>query len=313
MERDKSNNLPWHPGELAVQDREGMREKMAGVGARVIRGYMPDQHREFFTQLPMLIMAASDREGRLWASAVFGKPGFVHSPTPTELHVETEINKLDPLVDSLRAGMNIGLLGIELATRRRNRVNAILHSISQEKFALSVKQSFGNCPKYIQLREYYPNPQYGNIGTEKFAVLSEELSQFIACADTLFIATQFDDGQDLTNRGVDVSHRGGKPGFVKTNKANQLLIPDYEGNHFFNTTGNLTMNSSTGLLFMDFQQGHLVYLHGETEIVWKQDEALPFANVNRMLRFKLQHGRIIYNAMPYLWTLKEVSPFNIPY
>ena len=47
---------PFHPGEREMQKRLGMRERMKQVGRKVIRDYMPDQHREFFTSLPFIIV-----------------------------------------------------------------------------------------------------------------------------------------------------------------------------------------------------------------------------------------------------------------
>ncbi len=40
---------PFHTGELAIQERAGVREQVAGFGSRAIRTFMPDQHREFFS------------------------------------------------------------------------------------------------------------------------------------------------------------------------------------------------------------------------------------------------------------------------
>jgi hypothetical protein len=40
--------------------------------------------------------------------------------------------------------------------------------------------------------------------------------------------------------GVDVSHRGGRPGFVRVDAAGESLrLPDYQGNQFYMTLGNL--------------------------------------------------------------------------
>lgn len=313
MENNDLQRSAWHPGELAAQERAGMRDKMARIGAKVIRDYMPEQHRAFYTNLPMILFGASDGDGRLWASVLFGEPGFIQSPTPTTLTIETEINNLDPLVHGLQPGMDIGLLGIELSTRRRNRMNATLALVSQGRLTLSVRQSFGNCPKYIQLRQHRPNPDYGNSEKTGFTSIDENLRRLIAEADTLFIATRFSGGEASRNRGVDISHRGGRPGFINIDHTGRLLIPDYAGNNFFNTIGNLVMEPSTGLLLMDFTRGDLVYLHGSTEVVWARDEPLPQANVERMLRFSLERGYRISNATPYLWDMQEISPFSLLY
>ncbi len=50
---------PFHPGERAIQQRLGLRDKMEAVGRRVLRDFMPDQHREFFAALPFLVLGTA--------------------------------------------------------------------------------------------------------------------------------------------------------------------------------------------------------------------------------------------------------------
>ena len=65
---------PFHAGERALQAQTGWRERMEAMGPRVIRDHMPDQHREFFTQLPFLVVGSLDAELQPWAS-VLAAPG----------------------------------------------------------------------------------------------------------------------------------------------------------------------------------------------------------------------------------------------
>lgn len=295
----------WHRGELSVQSRAGVKEKMASLGPRVIRSYMPDQHREFFTQLPMVIMGAQDAAGDLWATALFGKPGFVQSPTDRTLTIDARLSSQDPLVSSLDPGTRVGLLGIQLETRRRNRANGTVAQHSGDRITLSVEQSFGNCPKYIQRRYPVPNEGYGDFVRESFTTLTGPVAQLIRAADTFFIASAFNDGEPGANRGVDVSHRGGEPGFIGLDDQHRLLVPDYVGNNFFNTIGNLAVDPRAGLLFLDFQQGHAVHLTVTAEVVWKGDEPSIFGDGDRMLRLTLIKGCLVHNALPYIWQAME--------
>ncbi|KAG1255548.1 hypothetical protein G6F68_010282 [Rhizopus microsporus] len=54
---------PWHGGERLLQTRAGVAERMAQIGPKVVRDYMPDQHREFFAQLPFLVMGSVAARG----------------------------------------------------------------------------------------------------------------------------------------------------------------------------------------------------------------------------------------------------------
>src|SRR3546814_1739373 len=47
--------------------------------------------------------------------------------------------------------------------------------------------------------------------------------------------------------GVDVSHRGGSPGFLGMEDG-ALVWPEYRGNYYFNTLGNLALDRACGLI-----------------------------------------------------------------
>jgi hypothetical protein len=108
---------PFHAGELAIQERLGVREKIdAQVRRAGIRGIMADQHRTFFESLPFLVAGAADSTGQPWASIIFGQPGFVTSPNSRHLQIAASPVPGDPLAATLQEGTAIGLLGIELLT-----------------------------------------------------------------------------------------------------------------------------------------------------------------------------------------------------
>lgn len=132
-----------------------MAERMAQVGAKVIRDYMPDQHRLFFAQLPFLVVGAVDGRGDPWAGALEGEPGFALSPDPVTLRVAAMPDADDPLADGLGPDRPLGLLGIELHTRRRNRMNGRIAAWDGKRFDVAVAESFGNCPQYIQARDFH--------------------------------------------------------------------------------------------------------------------------------------------------------------
>jgi uncharacterized protein len=108
---------------------------------------------------------------------------------------------------------------------------------------------------------------------------------------------------------VDVSHRGGKPGFVRIDDDRTLTIPDFPGNLYFNTFGNLALNPRAGLLFIDFTQGHLLYLTGRAEVIWEGAEISAYAGAERLLRFHLSHGYRVTGSLP----LRASEPIFSPY
>ncbi len=299
---------PWHAGERALQTRAGVGERMERVG-RNIRDFMPDQHRAFFAQLPFLVVGSIDGDGLPWASLLIGKPGFATSPDPQILTIAARPIPGDPLATALTPGAKLGLLGIELPTRRRNRMNGRIVASGGAGFSVAVDQSFGNCPQYIQRRDYEGMaPVNGPVRVESFTTLDAEARALISGADTFFVATFSRTEGSGRQDGVDVSHRGGRPGFVGIDDAGALVIPDYAGNRFFNTLGNMLENPRAGLLFIDFASGDLLQLTGRTEIVWDGEEVRAFAGAERLWHLAPSHGRWLRGALPVRLALREFSP-----
>ena len=139
---------PFHAGELRAQQLAG-----GGPPGFAIREAMPEQHRTFFSMLRYMLLATTDENGWPVASIVTGPAGFVSSPEIDELNIGTDAHWLNGVQSLLRPWKPIGMLGIDLSTRRRNRVNGIVSHIDEAGMHLDVTQSFGNCPKYIQVRD----------------------------------------------------------------------------------------------------------------------------------------------------------------
>ncbi len=310
------NDATWHEGERAVQERVGVRERLEQLGPRVIRDAMPNQHREFFGRLPFVIAGTVDAAGQPWASVLSAPPGFIRSPDPQQLVLQARPLPADPLLDTLANGAPIGLLGIEPHTRRRNRVNGIVQGLNDSGFSVQVSQSFGNCPKYIQAREpvYVSNRSFMKPAVHQAAQLDGAARRMIEVADTLFVATAYAGDRLEAGRagGVDVSHRGGKPGFVRVDAEGTLTMPDFLGNLFFNTLGNIAVNPRAGLLFIGFDSGDLLYLAVAAGIVWEGAELEAFKGAQRLLRFKVLSMQRVEASLPLRWGQAELSPVLEP-
>ncbi|MEB6592054.1 MULTISPECIES: pyridoxamine 5'-phosphate oxidase family protein [Pseudomonas] len=298
---------PWHAGEKALQEKVGVAQRMEAFGHKVIRDYMPDQHRIFYQQLPFMVAACVDDQGRPWATLLEGPEGFVSSPDPHQLTIDTTLPADDPATPGLTAGQAVGLLGLELHTRRRNRINGQIRQAAGGQLQVAVEQSFGNCPQYIQQRDYIrvDEPAQGRFDA---STLDSNAISLIQAADTFFVASyvEHDDGQ----RSVDASHRGGRPGFVKV-EGNRLTIPDYAGNLHFNTLGNLLVNPQAGLLFIDFSNGHVLQLHGHAEVLLDSPDIQAFDGAERL--WTLEVEQVVWRpaAVSLRWAFKEYAPTSL--
>jgi ferredoxin-NADP reductase/predicted pyridoxine 5'-phosphate oxidase superfamily flavin-nucleotide-binding protein/ferredoxin len=303
---DNQSTAPWHGGEVALQQRVGVAERMRELGTRVVRKFMPDQHRAFFAQLPFVVLGAVDDAGDVWATLLAGQPGFMQSPGPQALDVAALPDPRDPAYPGVHDGAAVGLLGIELHTRRRNRMNGTVRGRTARGFSIGVDESFGNCPQYIQLRsfEFVREPaQLAEAAPQYRSALNARDRAIIEAADTFFVASYVD--RDGAGRQVDVSHRGGNAGFVRIGADGVLTVPDFAGNLFFSTLGNFLVNPRAGLVFVDFASGDVLQLSGTATVDLDSPEIAAFQGAERLWRFTPQ--RVVYRAgaLPLRWTFRE--------
>ncbi|WP_119273594.1 2Fe-2S iron-sulfur cluster-binding protein [Taklimakanibacter deserti] len=301
---------PFHRGEQEMQRRIGSRDYSEAQGQRSIRDFMPDQHRSFFSLLSYVFLSAVDADGWPIATMLHRSPGFISSPDPRLLHIGAQFVPEDPAAAALRVGSAVGVLGLDLATRRRNRMNGRIIEMSRVGFMIQVDQSFGNCPQYIQTRICSPfniSAQSRPAVVQRFPGLDDSMRAAVARADTFFVASVSGLPGDPAVHGADMSHRGGKPGFVGVD-GNDLVIPDFKGNAFFNTLGNFLINPKAGLLFPDFSTGDLIYLAGTVQIVWDGAELRAWRGAERLWRVSISHGWRLKGMLPFRWAFQESAP-----
>lgn len=317
-----------------MQRLAGSAGHLALHGQRIFRDTLNDQHRNFYPRLPFVVLGAVDAERNAWATLRAGIPGFLTSSEPSSLHVAAPRDSSDPAESGLNDGEAVALLGIELHTRRRNRLNGTVRrrSNGNDSFDIVVGQSYGNCPQYIQLRNYewtrdpktpstfapqplprlrgaVPAPRPSDRRPPSKIVpddfLDARAREMIATADTLFVASYVD--LDNGQRQVDVSHRGGRPGFVRIDTAagDTLTIPDFAGNQFFNTLGNFMVNPRAGLVFVDFERGDLLQLTGTVQVILDDPEIATFRGAERLWRFTPHRGVYRADALPLRWTFER--------
>ncbi|MBV7482606.1 pyridoxamine 5'-phosphate oxidase family protein [Bordetella sp. BOR01] len=294
----------WHDGEKFIQEKLGVAERMAVVGQRVVRDYMPDQHRDFYALLPFIVLGSVDRQGDAWATLLEGRPGFMSSPAPTVLDIAARPDPADPASQDMTEGAAVGLLGIDMGTRRRNRMNGFL-SAAADGLRVDVDQSFGNCPRYIQLRDVAFDRDPGQACTgaiEELPALDAAARALIEAADTFFVASYADRAD---GRQVDVSHRGGKAGFVRVAKDGTFTVPDFDGNLFFATLGNILLNGKAGLLFVDFQTGDVLQLTGDAQVVLESPEIAAFQGAERLWTFRPRRIVRRRDALALRWAFQN--------
>jgi predicted pyridoxine 5'-phosphate oxidase superfamily flavin-nucleotide-binding protein len=274
----------FHEGELEVQERAGERASAEANGP-MIADKLYAGTLNFMRQQQMVILSSRAGDGHRWASVLFGPKGFLEPSDQQTLHISipaSQRDSRDPLWKNLQDDPRLGILLIELANRRRLRINGEAR-VMEHEILLNVTESFPNCPKYITKREIKIEPLEASAAKSAASEgtgLPVQLQKKIASADVLFLATGH------AERGPDASHRGGSPGFIEVLNSNTLRIPDYPGNGLFNSLGNVAGDPQVGLLLPDFENSRQLQLTASAKILWdQQDPGGKTGGTNRSIEF----------------------------
>ncbi|SHG65049.1 pyridoxamine 5'-phosphate oxidase family protein [Massilia sp. CF038] len=301
----------FHEGERAVQARAG-EAVIADHNGTVLSTQVIPGARAFISKQFMAAVASVDQQGRVWSSVLFGQPGFLHTADGTTILVDVaraERDASDPFWANIGTKAQVGMLFIEIGSRRRYRVNGALLAEHEGGIEIGIREAYPNCPKFIQRRKLVDMGQ--GVGVDAGALsgtsIDAALATLIAHADTLFVASVH------AERGADASHRGGAPGFVTLLDAHTLRIPDYQGNSMFNTLGNFSVDPHAGICIPDFAGNRLLQLTGRVTLRW--DEPDPRGLTGGTGRFwdvavDSWHLRAIPQRLE--WEYLDASPFNPP-
>eukprot|EP00471_Norrisiella_sphaerica_P009562 CAMPEP_0184493592 /NCGR_PEP_ID=MMETSP0113_2-20130426/26430_1 /TAXON_ID=91329 /ORGANISM="Norrisiella sphaerica, Strain BC52" /LENGTH=628 /DNA_ID=CAMNT_0026878911 /DNA_START=42 /DNA_END=1928 /DNA_ORIENTATION=+ len=258
----------FHETTYQVQERYyGKRED---AKAHAFRTFIPKQHEDFYNKLPFTVLATIDDSANVWVTVATGEPGkrFMMA-TPNEVTfsgLDKMASNDDPVLKNLKSRRPMGMLGIELHTRRRNRLNGVVEVCQSGHFKIKGPLvSFGNCPQYITERNWKFRPQSERKqakATSISKVFSKDQVKLISCATTFFM------GSAHPMTGVDASHRGGPIGFVRVVNENTIMWPDFPGNRMLKSLSNVQENSKLGVWFGDFVNGNVIHMTGNGRVIW---------------------------------------------
>ena len=272
-------------------------------GAEIPLGF-----RHFLRHQRMVVIGATDDGDRIWSTVLSGPAGFVDPVDSRTIDIGTLPAPGDPLRDAFDQPREIGMIAIEPQSRRRIRVNGRAHRRGSG-LVLTTDQVLGNCPRYIQTRDVdteHVQPVAADGRVHRGIELTSGQQDLIRTADTFFIASH------APEHGGDASHRGGQPGFVRVLGPRRLAWPDYVGNSFYMTLGNLQLNPRCGLLFLDWQNGHTLHLTGRARVDWNPERAGRIPGARRIIEFDIERTVQVEGANPLRWALHQYSRFNPP-
>ena len=211
--------MRFHSGEIAVQERAGVRDIAEDVGEGIV-DHLPPGASEFLERRQMAVLGTVDNSGHVWASVVTGDPGFIETIDDRTLRIAARASSSDPLFRNLATEGHAALFAPDFVSSRRVRVNG-RGVIRDGAIFITTEEVYGNCRRYLQERIFVGNrkPAVADQTASVATTLSASQQQQISHADTFFIAT------DNPERGADVSHKGGNPGFVRVLDEQQDRVP----------------------------------------------------------------------------------------
>lgn len=291
----------YHSGEREAQRLAGEQE-IADSREGMVRPAIPRQVFDWLTAQTLLAVATLDAAGRLWATVVPGKPGFLQADA-NGTHLWVDRTMPTTVLANVKSNGSIGLLAIDLTSRQRMRINGTATALPSG-LHISVQEAFFNCPKYITRRTALPSATHIEPAQQEGVQLLAEHLQLLSETDLLFLATVHPE------RGLDVSHRGGDPGFVQLLPDGRIRIPDYPGNSLFNSLGNLLIDSRIALAVPNLRTGTILQITGLATIQWHdRDEEDSTGGTHRFVDIEPVAWHM-EDGGPVTQGVSELSPFN---
>jgi hypothetical protein len=299
---------PFHEGEIAVQKRAGERDiarhRTSIFSPHIVPGALPFLARQRF-----IALSTTGDDRHLWTSGWCGHAGFVASETGERVRIDRAramISPADPILPRLAVSRDIGMVAIEMTTRRRLRVNGIVERITADEIVVRVRESVPNCPKYIQRRDVHDvTATSAAAPLASGYTIDADLRALLERTDTAFV------GSLHPSRGVDASHRGGAPGFIQVLDATTMRLPDYAGNSMFLTLGNFEVDSRASLAAIDFERKRVASFSGAARLCFDGERTdHPTGSTGRYWELTVREWVQFDLPATMRWTLLEMSPFN---
>uniref|UniRef100_A0A7S4P8V7 Oxidoreductase FAD/NAD(P)-binding domain-containing protein n=1 Tax=Paramoeba aestuarina TaxID=180227 RepID=A0A7S4P8V7_9EUKA len=332
-----------HFGERHVQEQLGIAKSMPPW---IVQPEMPQQHSDFYANLHYFSIATTDSKNRPWATILTSPKGFIKPLSSSILSISCIVASEDPFVRAIveheeGLGSSEGKkllfagLGVDFTNRRRNKVAGVILQSKVKKLSkgsskleltLFTNENMGNCPKYITVRTLQyafqePEKVEKREGTGKGKEgieLDKRSLDIISKASTIFFATRhFDNNTAYENESdIGLNHRGGNPGFVRVDKREKdtfVMLPDFSGNRFYQSLGNVQSDGVAGIVFPDFSTGDMLHITGEATNIFNEEANSLMPRTTLITQIRITSYTLLYNSLSLSMNSPEkLSPYNPP-
>ncbi|KAJ1337962.1 hypothetical protein MN608_00820 [Microdochium nivale] len=201
------------------------------------------------------------------------------------------------------------------------------------QIAVHVSETLGNCPKYINRKHITPHVPSAELvydssrrqskeeeEGEGGVVLPEAARELVGKADMFFLSSKHGGGD------MDVNHRGGAPGFMRVFQQRQqggsgggksttttaLVFPEFSGNNFYQTLGNLRCNPQLGICVPDYDTGDVLYVTGTAEVLIGDRAAAYLPRTKLAVKLDVEEARFVRTGLGFRGSPIDHSPYNPP-
>lgn len=129
--------------------------------------------------------------------------------------------------------------------------------------------------------------------------IDSNAARLIGAADHFFLATAAPGGSPT------VSYKGGDPGFVRVLDERTLAFPNYNGNGMYVSMGNIGENPKVGMLFVNWEKGTRLRVHGEASI--DPDDPLTRTWPEAQFTVRVRTTQIYPNCPRYIHRMQPVE------
>lgn len=148
--------------------------------------------------------------------------------------------------------------------------------------------------------------------------LPNEIIKIITAADTVFLASYYrstDSFSDPNSSHAGMNIRAGLPGFMRVDLSDSrtIIIPDYSGNRFMSSLGNISSTSMAGLTIVDFHTGSVLYLTGRAQVLTGQSALKIMPRQTCLTAIEITGYILVHDALPVRQepgTITERSPYS---
>jgi ferredoxin-NADP reductase len=225
-------------------------------------------------------------------------------------------------------------VGVDYSNQRRNKLAGKLIQAewigdpanSNLGLYLETNENLGNCPKYITIRQLEP---FSRVNSKSVTVrptttsssssssrLNQDALEILRQASTAYIATIHIDTTATWENDMGFNHRGGPRGFIRyfeDGNGAHLVLPDYSGNRFYQSLGNIESDGKISVYIADFVHGDSLHISGTGVNLYHKEAEILMPRVKLLTLVSIEEAIVIKGSINLRLMSEEVlSPYNPP-